>query len=172
MKYKCSKKDSMILIHKINYGKVKLSNQEKKSENFINNNLLNIEKICKLNLKTNTKNVWIIIDEGQFFENLRIFCEKMFDTIGRNINVKIVVSGLDGDFQNNQIGEILSLIPICDSVVKLKGKCDFCDKESIMSKRISNDQSQVLVGGNDLYKPTCREHHSLRFSLNEVTVCP
>ena len=41
-----------------------------------------------------------------------------------------------------------------------------------MSKRISNDQSQVLVGGNDLYKPTCRDHHSLRISLNEVTVCP
>ena len=164
-RYETSDKESHIISH-----------NGLKQKCYMVNNLIkfksNIEQICKLNLKTNTKNVWIIIDEGQFFENLRIFCEKMFDTIGRNINVKIVVSGLDGDFQNNQIGEILSLIPICDSVVKLKGKCDFCDKESIMSKRISNDQSQVLVGGNDLYKPTCREHHSLRFSLNEVTVCP
>ena len=126
-----------------------------------------IEKIFYEKIKY-TKNLWIIIDEGQFFKDLRIFCEDMFESVGKRINVKIVVSGLDGDFKKNSIGEILSLIPICDSVVKLRGKCDYCENESIMSQRISSDRSQVLVGGNDMYRPTCREHHNIHLNKQSI----
>ena len=75
-------------------------------------------------------------------------------------NIKLVFSGLDGDFEKKPIGEILSLIPICDSIIKLNGKCKYCNNKSIMSKRTCQSKSQVLIGGNDLYQPTCRIHHS------------
>ena len=105
------------------------------------------------------KLIWIIIDEGQFFNDLKMFCEDILSNQSDNIKYKIVISGLDGDFKKEPIGEILSLIPISDSVTKLNGKCSYCDSPSIMSKRICNEKSQVLIGGNDMYKPTCRIHH-------------
>lgn len=111
-------------------------------------------------LKTDeNKLIWIIIDEGQFFNDLKMFCEDILSNHSDNIKYKIVISGLDGDFKKEPIGEILSLIPISDSVTKLNGKCSYCDSPSIMSKRICNEKSQVLIGGNDMYKPTCRIHH-------------
>ncbi len=122
------------------------------------------EEVKKIN-DDPTNNLWIIIDEGQFFKNLRKFCEKLFDLFGKSLNVKIVVSGLDGDYQKKSIGDILSLIPICDSVVKLKGRCQYCEELSIMSQRTSGGKSQVLIGGEDLYKPTCRYHHNLSLKL-------
>lgn len=153
-----------------------ISHDGLKRECYIVGNLINfileIEK--KVVMKSNSirsesgqsiksvNNIWVIIDEGQFFDNLREFCEKILSNsiINKIAKVKIVVSGLDGDYKKQPIGEILSLIPISDSVIKLKGKCEYCDEESILSKRICRSVDQVLIGGNDLYKPTCRFHHS------------
>ena len=122
------------------------------------------DTIEKIKLKS-IENLWIIIDEGQFFKNLRKFCEKLFELFGKLISVKIVVSGLDGDYQKRSIGDILSLVPICDTVVKLKGKCQYCNELSIMSQRTTSQKSQVLIGGEDIYKPTCRYHHNLSLKL-------
>ena len=124
-----------------------------------------VEKTIEESEENTIENVWIIIDEGQFFKNLRKFCEKLFELFGKLISVKIVISGLDGDYQKKSIGEILSLIPICDTVVKLKGKCKYCNELSIRSQRTTSQKSQVLIGGEDLYKPTCRYHHNLSLKL-------
>lgn len=145
-----------------------ISHDGLKKECYIVGNLINfiieIEKEINKRSESNQSidHLWIIIDEGQFFENLREFCEKILSNsnINKIIKVKIIVSGLDGDYKKQPIGEILSLIPISDSVLKLKGKCEYCDEESILSKRICKSVNQVLIGGNDLYKPTCRLHHS------------
>ena len=148
-----------------------ISHDGLKQKCYLVNNLEKFKIIIEKNIHDKislTKNLWIIIDEGQFFKDLRVFCEDMFETIGKRINVKIVVSGLDGDFKKNSIGEILTLIPICGSVVKLRGKCDYCNNESIMSQRISKVKSQVLVGGNDMYRPTCREHHSIHMNQQSI----
>ena len=114
---------------------------------------------CRTEENLRKKDIWILIDEGQFFKDLRKFCETLFKSIDKDKNIKIVVSGLDGDFERNPIGEILTLIPISDSVVKLKGKCDFCSNQSIFSKRICDGKEQVLIGGNNIYKPVCRLHY-------------
>ena len=145
-----------------------ISHDGLKRECYIVGNLINfileIENRVKKKseLRQSVDNIWIIIDEGQFFDNLREFCEKILSNsiINKIAKVKIVVSGLDGDYKKQPIGEIVSLIPISDSVLKLKGKCEYCDEESILSKRICRSVDQVLIGGNDLYKPTCRFHHS------------
>jgi len=135
-----------------------------KEECFVVNELNKIIKIVNNEIsKINNPidDLIIVIDESQFFKNLLEFCNKIFNTSNTfNIkNIKLVFSGLDGDFENKPIGEILSLVPICDSIIKLNGKCKYCDNNSIMSKRTCQSKSQVLIGGNDLYQPTCREHH-------------
>lgn len=51
---------------------------------------------------------------------------------------------------------MLELVPLADSVTKLTGKCNYCDARSIHSFRVVADERQQLVGGGDMYVPTCR----------------
>ena len=95
----------------------------------------------------------ILINEGQFFQDLYLFVLKMLEQ-----NKQIYVAGLDGDFQRNMFGSILQLIPLCDKVDKLTSLCGICKDgtRGIFSKRTTCETVQTLVGGSDNYIPVCR----------------
>jgi thymidine kinase len=94
----------------------------------------------------------IIINEGQFFEDLLPAVEHMLQH-----NKKIYVGGLDGDFERKKFGQILDLIPLCDKVTKMTSLCGICKNGTagIFSKRISLERQQTVVG-SDNYIPVCR----------------
>lgn len=94
----------------------------------------------------------ILINEGQFFEDLYEFVTNMLKT-----GKKIYVCGLDGDFERKKFGQLLDLIPLCDKVTKLKSLCSLCKNGTpgIFSKRISSEKEQTVVG-SDNYIPVCR----------------
>ena len=94
----------------------------------------------------------IIINEGQFFEDLLPTVEHML-----RHNKKIYVGGLDGDFERKKFGQILDLIPLCDKVTKMISLCGICKNGTpgIFSKRISSEKEQTVVG-SDNYIPVCR----------------
>ena len=94
----------------------------------------------------------VLINEGQFFENLFEAVELML-----NEKKKVYVCGLDGDFKRKKFGEILDLIPICDKVYKLQSLCALCKngEKGIFSLRVTEDTDQTLVGVEN-YKPVCR----------------
>ena len=71
----------------------------------------------------------ILINEAQFFPDLVSFVKEF-------LNKNIYIYGLDGDFKQEKIGYILDLVPLCDSIQKLKAVCD-CGEPAIFSKRIS-----------------------------------
>jgi len=98
----------------------------------------------------------ILVDEAQFFQDLY---EVVLDLVN-NCGKKVFLFGLDGDFKGQPFikGDFLKLIPFADSIEKLAGKCYLCERPSILSKRIVKDDSQVLVGGADIYQPVCRYH--------------
>lgn len=92
----------------------------------------------------------ILIDEGQFFDDLlRVL------TLVEVNKKKVYVFGLDGDFKRNIFGKILDLIPLCDSVEKITADCK-CGEKALFSNRTINNESQILVGSNDVYEPLCR----------------
>lgn len=97
------------------------------------------------------------VDEAQFFT-------KLYDDVLwlLSMNKIMIVAGLDGDFKQNAFGEILNLIPHCESVVKLRALCIECKDgtEASFTKRIVCSECQELVGGVDMYKPVCRKHIS------------
>jgi len=98
------------------------------------------------------KNI-ILINEGQFFPDLTEFVIDMVE----NKYKTVYVCGLDADFQKNKFGNILDLIPICDKVRKLQGKCSECYySNSIFSHRITQENNQIVIG-SDNYKPLCRK---------------
>ena len=109
------------------------------------------------NLNTNIEKVLgsevILINEGQFFPDLQDFVKKMLE-----LNKKIYICGLDGDFERKKFGQILDLIPLCDKVTKLTALCNLCKNGTpgIFSKRVSLETDQTVVGF-DNYIPVCRK---------------
>lgn len=94
-----------------------------------------------------------LINEGQFFKNLKTCVLKLVEN-----HKKIVhVCGLDGDFKREPFGEILDIIPLCDNVIKMKSICAICKNGTpgLFSKRLV-ESNQVKLIGSDIYKPVCR----------------
>ena len=93
----------------------------------------------------------VYINEAQFFEDLYLFVKQML------FNKKdIYIYGLDGDYKQEKIGNIIDLIPICDNIIKLNGNCYNCKNLSIFSKRIINNKEQYLPD-EKYYLPVCRK---------------
>ena len=131
----------------------------------ISHDSLNIpaHMICDLNeLFTNidlnneyNESEYIFINEGQFFKNLKDFCEKSANIYNKHI----YVCGLDGDYKQEKFGELIDLIPICESVVKLTALCKICGKNACFTKRIVESDETVLIGNGNMYQAVCRKHY-------------
>jgi len=88
----------------------------------------------------------IFINEAQFFPDLYKFVTSLPTR-------HIYLYGLDGDFKRQPIGDILQLIPLCCSVVKLSAKCE-CGNPAIYTQRESTEEEQYAPHAN--YVPKCR----------------
>lgn len=91
------------------------------------------------------------IDEGQFFPDVVEFCEDM-----ANSGKTVIVAALDGTFQRQPFGNILNLVPLAESVVKLKAVCMMCYKDAAFTRRLGSETAVELVGGMDKYMAVCR----------------
>lgn len=97
----------------------------------------------------------IFIDEAQFFKELEYY---VLDIVEK-FNINVVIVGLDGDYNRNKFGEILNLIPYCDSCTKITALCKECNDgtPAIFTHRLNVNESQIEVG-ND-YVSLCRSHY-------------
>ena len=111
-------------------------------------------KISDLNNSDFKKAQVILINEGQFFQNLYTCVKDWVDTYKKHV----YICGLDGDFKRDCFGEILYLIPLCNKVSKLNSLCAKCKngKHALFSNRISCENEQIKVG-SDNYQPLCRK---------------
>ena len=153
-RYRVLGKKIMIVNHK--------SDNRYKENSIVTHDKISIDSISvsdidtiKTNSQYKTSEV-IVIEEAQFFENLYEFA-----TTAADIDKKIViVAGLDGDSNRNQFGDILKLIPHCETVTKLHALCVKCKDgtPACFSKRLINNNTQVLIGVNE-YIAVCRFHY-------------
>jgi len=91
------------------------------------------------------------IDEGQFFSDIVSFCEDMAER-----GKIVIVAALDGTFQKKGFGDILNLVPLAESVVKLTAVCMQCFKDASFTKRICEGTEIEVIGGADKYLAVCR----------------
>jgi thymidine kinase len=106
----------------------------------------------------------VIIEEAQFFPDLFDFVIRAVEDDGKDV----IVVGLDGDSDRKPFGKILDLIPYCDKITKLTALCKRCGDgtSAIFSALVrGHKESQVCVGGADMYEPMCRKH----FIENKIT---
>lgn len=93
------------------------------------------------------------IDEAQFLdENLVPVCNEL-----ANRGVRVIVAGLDMDFQGVPFGPIPALCAIADEVTKVHAICVKCGNLAYVSHRLVHNDKLVLLGEKAEYEPLCRE---------------
>lgn len=93
------------------------------------------------------------IDKAQFLDQGLIdVCNQL-----ANKGVRVIVAGLDMDFQGKPFGPIPGLCAIADEVVKVHAICVKCGALAYISHRLVNNDKRVLLGEKQTYEPLCRE---------------
>jgi len=113
---------------------------------------VSILEILEKNKEKVTESEVILINEGQFFQDIHTVIDLV-----EKLHKRVYICGLDGDFKKNKIGSLLDLIPHCDNVYKLKSLCSECrdGKSGLFSYRITDETQQMVIGVEN-YKPVCR----------------
>jgi thymidine kinase len=99
----------------------------------------------------------IVLDEAQFFDSsILSFVKESVDMHGKHM----VVVGLDSDAEQRPFGHILALIALADSVEKKSALCIQCGDgtPAIFTRSLAKRDTQIVVGGANLYEPVCRRH--------------
>lgn len=91
------------------------------------------------------------IDEGQFYPDLlqevRGFLKK---------GKIVIISSLDGTFEQRPFGDVLNLIPMADYATKLTAVCALCYEEAAFTQRLTTETKVEVIGGAEMYRPVCR----------------
>lgn len=92
------------------------------------------------------------IDEAQFFDHeLSAVCNLL-----ANEGVRVIVAGLDMDFQGKPFGPIPTLLATAEYVTKVHAICIRCGNLAQFSNRLVEDEEQVVLGEKESYEPLCR----------------
>jgi len=92
------------------------------------------------------------IDEAQFFDSeITTVCEQLALN-----GIRVIVAGLDMDYQGNPFGQMPRLLAIADYITKLHAICMKCGNIANISYRKTASQEQILLGQKDIYEPRCR----------------
>jgi len=92
------------------------------------------------------------IDEAQFFDaELPNVAEALAQK-----GVRVIVAGLDMDFQGQPFGPIPALLSKADYITKLHAICVQCGNIANYSFRKTPEEGKVLLGEKDKYEPRCR----------------
>jgi len=155
-KYKILKKKILLINHSLDN---RYANNNISTHNKIMMNCTSVDDLQSLKLTESYINSEIVIvDEAQFFKDLFQFVIN-----GAEVDNKtMIVVGLNGDSDRNPFGDILKLIPYCDSVKKLDAFCVTCGDGTLahFSKKIINTTTgQIHVGTEDSYIAVCRKHY-------------
>jgi thymidine kinase len=99
------------------------------------------------------ENVEVVgIDEAQFFDaEVATVCEQLALR-----GTRVIVAGLDMDYQGKPFGQMPNLLAVADYITKLHAVCMKCGGMASISYRKIATGGQVLLGEKDIYEPRCR----------------
>ena len=101
-------------------------------------------------LSSNTEVVGI--DEAQFFDDqLPDVCNTL-----ANRGIRVIIAGLDIDFQGKPFGPMPELMSIAEVVNKVHAVCLQCGGPATYSYRTVPSESKILLGEKESYEPRCR----------------
>jgi thymidine kinase len=100
---------------------------------------------------------WILVDESQFLTTIQVEeLRRIVDDFGINV----LCYGLRTDFMTNLFDGSKRLFELADDINEMKISCS-CGRKAIINARFNENNEivingeQVLIGGEDIYKPLC-----------------
>lgn len=109
---------------------------------------------------TNSNNILLMsedvdvigIDEAQFFdEDLPNVCNELAFR-----GIRVVIAGLDMDFQGKPFGPMPALMATAEYVTKVHAICMHCGDLAHISHRTIVNDKLVVLGETESYEPLCR----------------
>jgi len=117
-----------------------------------------VNKIVKIEEgEEKNKLQWILVDECQFLTSKQV---EQLRAIVDDLDINILCYGLRTDFQTNLFEGSRRLFELSDDIEEMKISCE-CGRKAIFNARfnelgqIVTDGEQILIGGEDKYKPLC-----------------
>ena len=92
------------------------------------------------------------IDEGFMFNNISHYCNLLADN-----GLKVIIASINSSYIQKKFEEISNLMATCEYLIKLYSVCNFCKKKAHFTVREIEDDREIIVGGNDIYKAVCRK---------------
>jgi len=93
------------------------------------------------------------IDEAQFFDkNIVNVC----NTLANN-GKRVIVAGLDMDFEGNPFGPMPYLLAVAEYVTKVHAICAQTGTLASFSYRLADNENQILLGEKDQYEARSRK---------------
>lgn len=124
-------------------------------------NLYKAVKTYKNVLATQFKELkWILIDECQFLTEEQV--DQLSDIVDY-LNINVMCFGLRTDFRTKLFPGSKRLFEIADDIEEIKSTCQCGDRKTSINARFDNsgeivtDGNQIMIGGNESYKPLCRK---------------
>ena len=106
-----------------------------------------------------TREVDVIgIAEAQFFDDKIVAVCNQLALRG----IRVIVAGLDMDYQGKPFGPMPDLLAIADYITKLHAICVKCGNIASFSYRKIPQEGQVVLGERDIYEPRCRYCYQLK----------
>ena len=92
------------------------------------------------------------IDEAQFFDEAIV---EVCNTLA-NQGKRVIVAGLDMDYEGKPFGPMPNLLAIAEFVTKVHAICAQTGELASFSFRLTADKSRVLLGEKDRYEARSR----------------
>jgi thymidine kinase len=103
----------------------------------------------------------VCIDEAQFFDDRIVDVANTLANDGK----RVIIAGLDMDFNGKPFGPMPYLLAIAEFVTKLHAVCSESGAMANFSQRVVEDNKTVLLGEYDVYEPRAR--HCFRPSIDK-----
>ena len=108
-----------------------------------------------------SKNVDVVaLDEAQFFDDGIVgVCNE-----SANLGKRVIIAGLDMDYEGNPFGPMPNLMAIAEFVTKVHAICTKTGNLANYSHRISKSKDLVLLGEREEYEPLSRVAFKEKFN--------
>lgn len=93
------------------------------------------------------------IDEAQFFDEAIV---EVCNTLA-NSGKRVIVAGLDMDYEGNPFGSMPNLLAVAEYVTKVHAICAQTGELASFSFRLNANEAQVMLGEKDSYEARSRQ---------------
>lgn len=107
----------------------------------------------------------VLIDEAQFLKKHQVL---ELAQVVDELEIPVMAFGLKNDFRNQLFEGSYNLLIYADKIEEIKTICWHCARKATMVIRYQNgapvnEGEQIMIGGNEDYKPVCRRCYQAAF---------